>query len=541
LLALACRGHFIKPHGDFYEFRTTGHALLRGELPPTFKRAPLFPVLVAAAGRLLGAIATTETPPDQLAAEWINAALLPINVALLYLIGRRWFGAAARWAALCFALLPIGLFCTAHVIVEPLLVATILLTVWLTQRRSRWAYVAAAAAMMTRYDAAGVIIGVALADWLRRRRLGSVVRTGLACLPLAVWLGLTAVTWESRSEDHYLRQMIERWSFDLRWPLVTALRCVFGPERLAIPVWAAEWEPWLRGAALAALVVAALLGTVVLLWRRESGVFVAAALFVTYVLVHAVFPFRAGFERFGYPLAPLVILAAGVGVQFFATAASGNIRRPAVRGLLLGVAALPIALLFGSEAARLRAMLTLPHGRLALLPLLALLGVSLVWATSWRERRRVAGRLVAYLALCLLALIQTRLALPMLGDGRERITVVKAARWIRTHTTPRDGVLSSEPGLLQLHADDRPAERFVGFGAIVADTWPGILAECRRRGIRYVIWHDRVFHEQGAYYIRKWRLERFEMLARPEEVPGVAVEVRYDGRPTLWILRVLDK
>jgi hypothetical protein len=153
LLGLACRGHFVKPHGDFYEFRETGHALLRGELPASFKRAPVFPVLVAATGTLLGSIVATETPPDQLAAGWINALLLPCNVVLTYLIGRRWFGGGARWAAVWVALLPVGLYCTAHVLVEPLLLTTVLLTVWLTRRRSKWAYLAAALAALTRYDA----------------------------------------------------------------------------------------------------------------------------------------------------------------------------------------------------------------------------------------------------------------------------------------------------------------------------------------------------------------------------------------------------
>ena len=125
LLALTCRGHFVKPHADFHEFRSTGHALLRGELPPTFKRAPVFGVLAAAAGTVLGAVVSTETPADQLAASWINAALLPCNVVLCYLVGRRWFGAGACWAAVWFAVLPMGLHCTAHVLVEPLLVCVV--------------------------------------------------------------------------------------------------------------------------------------------------------------------------------------------------------------------------------------------------------------------------------------------------------------------------------------------------------------------------------------------------------------------------------
>ncbi|MFQ5806853.1 MAG: hypothetical protein ACE5I3_10425 [Phycisphaerae bacterium] len=542
LLALACCGHFVKPHGDFYEFRETGHALLRGELPPTFKRAPVFPLLVAAAGTLLGTILTTQTPPDQLAASWINAALLPCNVALTYLIGRRWFGAGSRWTATWVALLPVGLYCTAHVLVEPLLVGMILLTIWLAGRGSRWAYLTAALASMTRYDAAGLLIGVALADLLGRQRLRvAVTRTALALTPLVLWLALTALTWETRSEDHYLRQIGERWQFEVAWPLDATFRCVFGPETLPVPVWLADWEPWLRGGTRWGIVVAAVLGGGVLLWRRDRAVLGSLTLFVGYILVHAVFPFRSGFERFGYPPAPLVILAAGVGVHFLARWVSGSIQSGAVRGLLLLVVALPLLILAYGEASRLRALLSLPRQWLTSLPVFALAGVTLVWVTSWRGRSNVAGRIVGYLALCLLALVHLRQALPLLGDGRERINDVGAARWIRANTGPEEGVLTDSPGLLRLYADDRAPQRFVGLGGIVAESWPAILAECRRRGICYIIWHDQVFAEQGAYYIRKWRLERFAVLANPEAAPGLVVEMRYEERPTLWILRVLPE
>jgi hypothetical protein len=539
-LALACRGHFIKPHGDFYEFRETGHALLRGEFPASFKRAPLFPVLVAALGDLLGATFATETPPDQLAAGWINACLLPCNVALVYLLGRRWFGGGARWAAAWIALLPVGLYCTAHVLVEPLLVTTILLTVWLAQRGSRWAYLAAAATSITRYDAAGLLLGVAIADLLRGGRLRYVgIRVALALLPLAGWLALTAATWETRAADHYLRQIGERRDFELRQPLAATLQCVFGPQALAVPVWAAEWEPWLRGGVGCGIIAAALLGTGALLRRRDCGALAAVPLSVGYVLVHAVFPFR--FLRFGYPLALLVILLAGVGVSFVAFRLSPEIRSRFVRGVLLLVVAVPLLFLVESEASRLHSLLALPRQWLTALPWFASVGVALVWATAWRGWRNVPARLVAGLALAALTFVQMRLAVPLLGDGRERINVVAAARWIRDHAPPEAGVLSDEPGILRLYVGDQPPTRFVGLGEIVADRWPDILAELHQRGIRYIIWHDQVFAEQGAYYIRKWRLERFDRLSHPEDVPGVAVEMRYEDRPTLWILRVLPK
>ena len=537
LLAFPCRGHFVKPHGDFYEFRETGRALLRGELPPTFKRAPVYPLLVALGGTAAAAAGATEIPPDQLAAEWLNAVLLPCNVVLVYLIGRRWFGSGARWAALWTALLPVGLYCTAHVLVEPALLATVLLTVWLAQRGSRWAYAAAALALMTRYDAAGVLPWLVVADVRRGVRVRQALARGaLALVPLSVWLVLTALTWETRSADHYLRQIGEQRTLDVLWPLEASLSVVFGPDALAVPVWAAECEPWLRAAVRVAIVVSALVGAVALLLRRDPGVLAALGFLVGYWGVHAAFPFR--FFRFGYPPAPLVLLLAGSGGQLVA----GWLRPLAARRLVAGAALIgltfPLLMLAYEEAFRLRLLLAVRQEWLTMLPAAGLLGTGLVWGGAVVGRQRSGPRLLGGLALCVLALVQMRLALPLLGSGRERINDVWAARWVRDHVAPHEGVLTDSPGLLRLYAGDEPAGRFVGLGQIAAESWPEILAECRGRGIRYIIWHTEVFSEQGAYYIRKWGLERFQVLAEPEQVAGLSVVVRYEGDPTLWVLRI---
>lgn len=540
LLAGVCRGHFVKPHADFYEFRETGHALLRGELPASFKRAPVFPVIVAAGERLLSAFGPTQTPPAQLAAGWLNALLLPASVGLAYLLGRGWFGEAARWTAAWTALLPIGLYCTGHVLAEPLLVATVLLTLCLAQRGSRLSYVAAALATLTRYDAAGLLVGVALADLLRGRSRKAVAwRTALAALPLGLWLTLTAATWETRAHDHYLRQIAERWSFDPVWPVRVSIDVVLARDALSLPIWAAQWEGTLRAAARAALIAATLLGAAALLRRRDGGAVAATAFAVGYLLVHAVFPFRAGFERFGWPTGMLVPLVAGCGLRVAVARVGPQLRSRTLRRVLLLLAGTLAVLLAGAEFRRLTALLNVRPTWPTALPGLALAGMGLVWLTGFERWRPLTGRLVVLAACALLAMTQGRQALLLLGDGRERSNNIAAARWIARNTQPADGVLCDEPGLLRMYVTDRPAERFVGFGGIAAETWPEILAECRRRGIRYIIWHDQVFAEQGAYYIRKWRLGRFAVLSEPDALPDVEVAARYRDRPNLWILRLL--
>jgi len=539
IVSLTIRGHFVKPHTDFFQFRETGHALLHGHLPDSFKRAPLYPVLVAAAGSLLGLIYPFEVP-DQLAAEWINTLLLPLNAVLMYLVGRRWFGPGARWFAAWLLLVPWGIYCTAHTIAEPLLICMILLTVYAAQRGSWVAYVAACLASLARYDASAAILGLAVADLLRGWRVRRVaLSAALASLPLAIWLILTAATWHDpeRSYDHYLVQIYEQPRFDLLWSLGVPLEVLFNPDRIRLPGWLPDWERALRFGVRALLVALALIGVATRVWRKDRAVITVLATYVGYTFVHAVFFFHE--PRFGYPLAPLLLLAAGIGIHALWTKLAKIRFYPELRAVLLAFAAVAVACVVIGEA---RALPLLPGAHTwwgTSLTLLAVGGLILLWAAP--PALNVAGlaRLVLLFAMIALAHLQFRVTVPLLGTGREMINMVQAARWVRDFTTPEQRVLAATPGLLRLYAGDEPRGRFVGFHQIEAETWPEILEECRDRQIAYIIWHDQLFEEHGGYYSGKWQLERFTPLSNPREVVGVEIEREFLRYPNLWILRVL--
>lgn len=533
-LAAACCGHFIKPHGDFYEFRETGQALLSGRLPDSFRRGPLFPLVVALSGRCLGAVATTERPADQLAAEAINAGLLPVNGLLVYALGRRWLGRAARWPAACFLLLPLGLYSAAHTLVEPLLIALTMATLWAagsapTGARPWLAYVLAGAAAVTRYEATGLLFGLLVADLVGRRPWRHTLRDVLlAGLPLAAWLALTAATWSMRGADHYVAQALERPGFDPAWPVAALQRCLWPADRLRVPIWLTDWEHPLRALVGAALLPAALLGGGLLVARKDRAAIAGAAWLVGYGLVFACFPFRE--QRFGYPPAPFVLLLVGVGVQSLAQlvrrAVPGWLGRAALvaPAVLLGLALLP------GELAGIRQTLAARPDWNAAAAVACLVGAGVVTVASLaRAPAAWLPALAAAPVMLALAAVQVRAALPLLGSGQEMLVMVQAARWVRDHVPQRAGVVSNTPGLLRLYAGGSDAGRFIGFDRVAADDWAGVVAECRERGIGYIIWHDQLFDEHGDYYARRWRLRRFEILATPEQ--AAAVEVVWEGRP----------
>lgn len=532
VVGLACRGHFVMPHADFLEFVDSGHALLAGQLPPSLKRAPVFPLLIAGIGRALPLEAG-----ERIVAEWLNVLLLPINGLLVYGIGRRWFGPAARWAAVWFMLLPIGMYCTAHVVVEPLLTFLMLLTVLLAQHGSAWAYAAAAAATMTRYDAAGLIVGVALVDWLRHRApLIAAGRAGLAAVPLAFWLILTAVNWDRGSGDHYIAQMLEHPTLAVRPMLGIMMHAAVDPGLLPLPTWLLPLE---RPVYLMLVVVPPLLvlwGLALKLRERDAAMVVAVTAIASYLLVHAAFWFR--FDRFGYPTAPLVVLAAGAGLH----ATGPWFRRFDPRGLVArlvpGFAAVLLLLIVIAAAEPLVPAAAGFSRQTSRTALLGLATIALVWSAPFLLRRERLAQTTLWLAVAALLFAQINNATALLGPGGDLRNNVEAARWIRDNIPPDARVLSASPGLLRLYAGRSPPDRFIGFEQIESTTWPGIVEECRQLRIAYIIWHDQLWQEHGPHYAEQWGLTRFTPLADPDTAPGVTPLRRFLHQPNVVIVRV---
>lgn len=565
LVGLSVHGQYDKPHGDFHDFRELGRELLAGETPHSFKRAPVFPVLVAGVGSALE-LWPSERPADQRAAELINALLLPLNALLIFAIAADWLGGGARWAAAWFILLPLGLYSTAHTLVEPLLVTTTLLTLRAARGPGWAAYAWAAAATMTRYDLAGLMPGLVLADLLTRTPLRRVVVRALcATTPLAVWLGLTALTWKTHGAEHYVAQLIERPGFDLGWAWSTAWRSTWVGDDVRLPLILADLRAPLFAVLEAVLALALLVGALDGGLRRDRTTLTLLTALLGYLLVHAVFPFRE--ERFGYPPSVFMILLAGAGGAALARLARGERAPLAVSSapaaprestgptarpvsdsgsfaLILSwiatacVAGLALAVI-ASEAAGIRSILALRPGWNFVAPWACSGGVALLAGAALWENRKAARRILsAGLVLLAVSLVQTRAVLPTLGSGSEMHNSVLAARFIRDNVGTDERVVSNSPGLLRLYAGRKPMDRFLGFDEVRSDRWDDILRECRERSITHIIWHDELFGEHGGYYTERWRLRRFECLADPQTALGFTVAREFPGHPRLRIYRL---
>lgn len=527
-LALSVRGYFLRPHEDFFELLETGQTLLRGELPPSLKRAPLYPLVVAAGGALLEAAAPGEIPAPQRFAEWLNALLLPINGVLVYFVARRWTAGAARWVAFAFLPLPWGLYCSAHLLLEPLLATMLLLTLLAVGRRPGLACAFAAAATLTRFDAAGVLAGIVLCDYLRGEPTNRIIARGFAAATLpALWLVLTALTWDDRADDHYLRQMIERPGFDLRWSTQVVVDACFSPQRIALPAWVDMDQTWMRRAARGFLALSGLIGASVLLLRREPAAITGAVAYFAYLVAHAAFPFQ--FERFGYPLAPLLLASAAAGLSASWSVASRSAWERAVRAGFVTFAALAAAALIWGELAAWRAARASVDLRAPwLLAVFAFALALMVMAAIRAGPRRFAQGLAALLVAAS-GLVHWRESAELLGARATRDELLNAARWVAARLRPEDAVVSDVAGLLRLYSPQHDRGRLLTFGQLRGESLAEALVDCRVRGVRYLIWHERIFDFHGVYYADRWRLHRFAALDEPDRIPGLRTVWRGEG------------
>jgi len=204
-----------------------------------------------------------------------------------------------------------------------------------------------------------------------------------------------------------------------------------------------------------------------------------------------------------------------------------------VLGIALASALLTEAQAFATAAGGAERLL----GRVGLPALVAL---SAVWAAPLLLRRQRVGQVVLLIALALLLTLRIQTGAALLGTGQDMKNVVEAARWIRDHTPTSARVLCDNPGLLRLYAGCEPRDRFVSYEDVGGQTWPDVLVECRRIGIVYIIWHDRLSEMHAAYYAGRLGLARFDALADAEHAAGVRPERRFPNYPNLVIVRVLE-
>jgi hypothetical protein len=555
-------GHQIVPNSDFFDFIRVGKELWSFQMPSSFKRAPVVGLLQAGLSQIVGG------RQADLTAGWLlNSILHPMNILLLYGIARRLIGRSGFVFAALTIINPWVLDALVHPVAETTLLFFILLTFWLLFRRSRWAYLAASIAAMTRYEGAALILVTFVWDQIDaktvRQRLLSVLLSVAASIPLALWMWGTYAYWDPTA-SHYLRHYGYRtciknywgylWQVTLlnwfRWPIEVKRYFLDRPGTPAeLQEMIGELKPWYLTVKIFGS-MAVLSGIVFGLRRRRWEILGLLLFIIPFFFVHSL---RARTQpRYCMPVGWIVLLLCWYGLQQVWMWLNASPSPPSgaadsaaiVRGwdqikawlcrCLTGLRALrdrlrrrPVAFTAAVSAGQVVIIVTailwlqvllgylvmpLVAGRsprsvplvyAAMAMVFVVLGVDL-FARRWRIRM---GLITTAFVMTLIVVSNQFLVIYKLGDGQSDKEFRMLADWYLENAKPGEKLATTLPQIVSLY-DQSVDPYLIRTSSLEGETLDDVIRECYRQNITYLAWDSRIgLFKKDAYYL-KWRMGR---------------------------------
>lgn len=208
---------YIVTPSDFPSFERLARSIFAFESPSGYKRMPFFPFLVGLVAQTL-----SMERAHVHAALGLNIAFSLGIIVMAFLVARRLIGPAALISTAAL-LLTHELHASAlSPMVEPCLTFLILLSLYLFLRGSRWQYLAAALAAMTRYEASALIaIFFVLNVYLDRRWGLHLLLAAIASIPFVAWMGASLLH-HDEGGNPYLSQMSDQ-GWTLAWSMAPTM------------------------------------------------------------------------------------------------------------------------------------------------------------------------------------------------------------------------------------------------------------------------------------------------------------------------------
>jgi hypothetical protein len=505
---------FEVPNTDFFAFRRDALAYLRLDLPENFKRAPLYPLLMGAVSLLM-----PGPEPELLAGEVVNLLLTLLLVYLTFRIATALVGNAGWLVAFGVALSPVFMPSASQPLAEATLAVGIALTAYLAMRDSAWAYLAAAAASMTRYEAALLLPLLVLKDlWQRKQVVPTLLRAAAAGVPLALWFLLSLVHRQevnpyvgemARLKPAGLGNLVSCVAISLKFllPVARRLQALLGvslPQGLAV------------GGAMVVLAVV-FLGLVGIGKKTNPIGWLLALFFAGYLFIHT-FLWWAIEERYTYVVLWIVFLG------IVAAARELSWRGPALQGRGLRIAVVVAVLLVAVAAAvvaarRLGYTIAIVYGLFA--------AAGLVGALLVRQRPLDVAAVVLGLLVVGAPLGGTVVTANDMAKMRHyRAPYRLAGEWLHAHVAEDTRVVSLLPLTLAYYAG-LPERQVRGYFTFSASDCADFLAQLREERVDYVLWDSQAAAERRAYGSVLHRVDLMRCLfsdGGDAVAPGLALE-----------------
>ncbi|MCK5269189.1 MAG: hypothetical protein KAJ46_00335 [Sedimentisphaerales bacterium] len=517
------------PHPDSPYFVRVARELLSFEVPVSFKRAPVVGLLQAGLGPLVGG-----QHPDLTAGILLNAILHPLNLLLLWLVGRRFLGDFAAWLAVISILNPWGLLRLTEAIAETSLLFFTLLTFYFIFKRSRWCYLFASITTMVRYEGVALIVAAFVFDMIesktKRQRLRTLLWAVLASVPLGLWLLGTALTWDPQA-SHYLRLYGGNRDYNIGKCLAALwqtsveplFQLPFGSDESSLPVF---WG--LSKVVTAAAVVFAAVHSFI---KRRWNLLVLLIFFVLYLLVHIG---RGSYkERYYAPMAPFALIICCCALRSFWQTINGNNRVPKAIVLILQLMIMVIALVWAGSligflprfAGYSPASEYIPYITFAVM-LAFVLGDLVFYKIRYLSRDIVFTSL-----LCLMVVSnQFTLAQSLGAKSRHDIEFKYLADWYAKNAQPGEKLLTTMAAPMRILVPTH-ARAFQHTAYVDSADPAAFTRDCIEKDITYVTWDSRIGHIPNNSYYKRWHIEKIRMLIEPRSLMLMESDPLRPGRP----------
>ena len=499
-------GYQKVPAPDFLGYVTTGRQLLSLNLPTTFTRAPVLGIVIVGLSHFTGG-----SCPELMAGWLLGSILHPLNLLLLWLVGRQVVGNSAFWIALVAILNPWVMRLLMDPIVETTLLFCILITFYCIFRRSRFSYLFASITSLVRYEGVVLILTAFIIDMItrktRKERGLTLLYAFLSAMPLLTWLLGSLLL---QRGIYYLKSFNQNQD----------------PLSLKIyQIWEVTFSSWLKtlpSSAVnllvftAAKIVAAagiISGVVYGLYRRRWEILALLIFFTGYLFIHL---FYLTLWRYWIPVLWILLFIWWYGWQNLWGLINRNILVSKVlkitgMGLILAVA----VFCFISSLAGLPGI-TSGSEKSVSLPYVTIGVVIILFAGRlfYSRKKQWCRDLTASILVCSLLVTNQYALVKQIGSGQQNIEFKYLAEWYIKNAGHNAKIVCTMPPLLTIFAP-KYENNFVPIVDIKANNPREFIRECRRRGITYITWDSRMCSDVKWRFYEYWGIDNIRILSRP--------------------------
>lgn len=516
-------GHQLIPNPDFMAFIKTGHDLWGFQAPTSYTRAPVLGLLQAALSHPVAG------PTPDLTAGWLlNAILYPLNLILLWRVGKKIIGPAAIWPAILVAINPWCISMLVDPIIETTLVFFSLLTFYFIFQHSSWCYLFASLTMMVRYEGAALILAAFVVDMITRpgkkQRLRAFLFSVVASLPLIVWLLASQIQAGTLDKHFYLSAFKKDFSkiflepiedrtgigmhMGLLWRVgFSSLLVPFSGSGQIVAAICQTASQWI-------VAVTFFFGSIYGIYKHNWNILALLLFLVPYFLVHAFYPFPA--LRYHVNSYWMVLWISLFAAQALWQLIKTRFAVPAAAIIAMQVSVAIIAgLWFVSLISYLPKLAQISPVSQAL-PYVAMLLVLLLFALHmYRTRfRRGLSAVTVVLLMGLFITCNQFTLVRLVGTGQREVEFKLLALWYNDNAQAGEKITCYNYRVPTLYTPDH-AEYFVS--PPIAPTPADFALACQENDITYVAWASREGLKKHHEGYRRFKLHKsIAPLARPQ-------------------------